>query len=186
MESPARHCDHPSEEPINMSQIRGLAAHAAGAELLPFRYDPGNLGSREVEIGISHCGICHSDLSMLDNEWGMSQYPFVPGHEVTGTVVALGEGAKGLKIGQRVGLGSKAPDLVDAMGKPPTRSVKKKVKDKDGKEVEKTENVAMKGIDGTEMRYFIESRIKEIAGGRRQHVSGLVEVRAISRATERG
>ena len=42
---------------------------------------------------------------MLDNEWGMSQYPFVPGHEATGTVVALGEAAKGLKIGQRVGLG---------------------------------------------------------------------------------
>jgi len=42
---------------------------------------------------------------MLDNEWGMSQYPFVPGHEVTGTVVALGEAAKGLKLGQRVGLG---------------------------------------------------------------------------------
>ncbi len=42
---------------------------------------------------------------MLDNEWGMSQYPFVPGHEVTGTIVALGEAAKGLELGQRVGLG---------------------------------------------------------------------------------
>jgi D-arabinose 1-dehydrogenase-like Zn-dependent alcohol dehydrogenase len=44
-----------------MSLIQGLAAHAAGAELLPFRYDPGELGVQEVEIGISHCGICHSD-----------------------------------------------------------------------------------------------------------------------------
>jgi uncharacterized zinc-type alcohol dehydrogenase-like protein len=42
---------------------------------------------------------------MLDNEWGFSQYPFVPGHEVTGTIVAMGDGAKGLAIGQRVGLG---------------------------------------------------------------------------------
>ena len=42
---------------------------------------------------------------MLDNEWGISQYSFVPGHQVTGTVVALREAAKGLEIGQRVGLG---------------------------------------------------------------------------------
>ena len=42
---------------------------------------------------------------MLDNEWGMSKYPFVPGHEVAGTIVALGDAAKGLKLGQRVGLG---------------------------------------------------------------------------------
>ena len=73
--------------------------------LQPFDYDPGELGPEEVEIKVSHCGVCHSDLSMLDNDWGMSQYPFVPGHEAVGTVVALGDEAKGLKIGQRVGVG---------------------------------------------------------------------------------
>ncbi len=71
----------------------------------PFEFDPGEIGAEEVEIKVSHCGICHSDLSMLDNEWGDSAYPFVPGHEAVGTVVALGEGAKGLEIGQRVGVG---------------------------------------------------------------------------------
>jgi alcohol/geraniol dehydrogenase (NADP+) len=70
-----------------------------------FSFDPGELGPEEVEIKVTHCGICHSDLSMLDNDWGMSAYPFVPGHEVTGTVSALGEEGKGLKIGQKVGLG---------------------------------------------------------------------------------
>jgi len=88
-----------------MTTFNAYAATTAHGTLEPFSFDPGEIGPEEVEIKVSHCGLCHSDLSMLDNEWGMSQYPFVPGHEVTGTVVALGQGAKGLKIGQRVGLG---------------------------------------------------------------------------------
>jgi alcohol/geraniol dehydrogenase (NADP+) len=81
------------------------AAPSAKAPLEPFTFDPGPLGPEEVEIEVSHCGLCYSDLAMLDNDWGMTRYPFVPGHEVTGTVSALGEQAKGLKIGERVGLG---------------------------------------------------------------------------------
>lgn len=88
-----------------MATIKAWAAGAVGARLEPFEYDPGALGADEVEIAIEHCGICHSDLSMLDNEWGMTAYPFVPGHEGVGRVVALGAQAKGLKIGQRVGIG---------------------------------------------------------------------------------
>jgi uncharacterized zinc-type alcohol dehydrogenase-like protein len=88
-----------------MSLIQGLAAHAAGAELLPFRYDPGELGPQEVEIGISHCGICHSDLHLIANDWGISQYPFIPGHEVIGAITAVGAEVRSLTVGQRVGLG---------------------------------------------------------------------------------
>jgi alcohol/geraniol dehydrogenase (NADP+) len=88
-----------------MSQIHAYAATNAKGTLEPYSFEPGNLGPEEVEIKVSHCGICHSDLSMLDNDWGMSAYPFVPGHEVTGTIVALGEQAKGLTVGQKVGLG---------------------------------------------------------------------------------
>jgi len=88
-----------------MNTYNAYAAQSAKSQLEPFAFDPGPLGIEEVEIEVSHCGLCHSDLSMLDNDWGMSKYPFVPGHEVTGTVSALGEQAKGLKIGQRVGLG---------------------------------------------------------------------------------
>jgi uncharacterized zinc-type alcohol dehydrogenase-like protein len=88
-----------------MAQIQGLAAHAAGAELLPFRYDPGELGAQEVEIGITHCGICHSDLHLISNDWGLSQFPFIPGHEIIGTVTALGSQVRSLTTGQRVGLG---------------------------------------------------------------------------------
>ena len=88
-----------------MPQIQGLAAHAAGAELLPFHYDPGKLGSQEVEIAITHCGICHSDLHLISNDWGISHYPFIPGHEVIGAVSAVGNEVRGLEVGQRVGLG---------------------------------------------------------------------------------
>ena len=88
-----------------MSLIQGLAAHAAGAELLPFRYDPGELGPQQVEISITHCGICHSDLHLISNDWGISQYPFIPGHEIVGTITAAGAEVRSLRVGQRVGLG---------------------------------------------------------------------------------
>ena len=88
-----------------MTTYNAYAAKSAKGPLEPFSFTPGELGPEEVEIKVDYCGICHSDLSMLDNEWGMSNYPFVPGHEVTGTVSELGDEAKGLKVGQKVGLG---------------------------------------------------------------------------------
>lgn len=87
------------------TSIQAWAANAAGQPLEPFNYEPGPLGLEEVEIQVEHCGLCHSDLSLIDNEWGIAPYPMVGGHEVIGRVVALGSSAKGLKVGQRVGLG---------------------------------------------------------------------------------
>ena len=93
-----------------MAQIQGLAAHAAGAELLPFRYDPGKLGPQEVEIAITHCGVCHSDLHLISNDWGISQYPFIPGHEIIGTVAAVGAEVRSLKWASAWGwAGSRTP-----------------------------------------------------------------------------
>ena len=88
-----------------MSEIRAWAAKGARQPLEPYTYDPGPLGADEVEVAVEYCGICHSDLSVVNNEWGMSAYPAVPGHEAVGRVVALGANAKGLSIGQRVGVG---------------------------------------------------------------------------------
>ena len=88
-----------------VSRIRAWAAQAAGEALSAYEYDPGPLGEDQVEIAVEHCGLCHSDLSMLDNEWGRSQYPFVPGHEIVGRITAMGARALGLQVGQRVGLG---------------------------------------------------------------------------------
>ncbi len=91
-----------------MAEIRGLAAHAAGAQLLPYKYIVGELGSHEVEIRISHCGICHSDLHLINNDWGFSKYPFIPGHEIVGTVTAVGSEVSTHKVGARVGVGWQA------------------------------------------------------------------------------
>ncbi|WP_299466456.1 NAD(P)-dependent alcohol dehydrogenase [uncultured Gimesia sp.] len=63
------------------------------------------LGPEEVEVAVEHCGVCHSDLSMWQNEWGMTTLPAVFGHEVIGRVTALGSQAKGLSVGQWVGVG---------------------------------------------------------------------------------
>ena len=88
-----------------MSTIKAYAATAPKAPLTPFEYEAGPLGDEHVEIAVSYCGICHSDLSMLDNEWGMSAYPLIAGHEVVGKITAVGDHVKNLKVGQTVGLG---------------------------------------------------------------------------------
>jgi uncharacterized zinc-type alcohol dehydrogenase-like protein len=88
-----------------MTEIRAMAADGAQSPLRPFSYDPGPLGDEQVEIAVEYCGLCHSDYSMLHNEFQLTRYPFVPGHEAIGTVVALGEHAKSVALGQRVGLG---------------------------------------------------------------------------------
>jgi alcohol/geraniol dehydrogenase (NADP+) len=88
-----------------MGSINGFAAHAAGAELLPYKYSPGSLKPHEVEIQITHCGICHSDVHLINNDWGLSEYPFIPGHEIVGTISAVGADVTTLALGQRVGVG---------------------------------------------------------------------------------
>jgi len=67
--------------------------------------DLGRLGVEEVEVAVEHCGLCHSDLSMARNDWGMSRYPLILGHEVIGLITAVGSNVKGVKLGQRVGVG---------------------------------------------------------------------------------
>jgi uncharacterized zinc-type alcohol dehydrogenase-like protein len=85
--------------------IKAYAAKSAKGKLEPFDYEPGPLGPGDVEVAVTHCGICHSDLEMIDNGWGMTKFPLIPGHEIVGTIAAMGEQVKGLKIGQRVGIG---------------------------------------------------------------------------------
>lgn len=86
-------------------KIDCYAAQEARAPLEKFNYTSRNLNPWDVEVKISHCGICHSDVHLVDNDWGISQYPLVPGHEIVGTVSAMGSSAKHLKAGQRVGIG---------------------------------------------------------------------------------
>jgi len=88
-----------------MSVVKAYAAKAAAGEFTPFEYEAGPLGPGQVDIAVRYCGICHSDLSMRDNDWGFTQYPFVGGHEIVGTVAAVGEHVYDRTVGETVGLG---------------------------------------------------------------------------------
>lgn len=85
--------------------IQAYAVQKAKGRFQRIEYDPGGLGPDQVEIDVIACGLCHSDLSMVDNEWGDSEYPLVPGHEVVGRIGQIGSNVKHLKIGDTVGLG---------------------------------------------------------------------------------
>lgn len=85
--------------------FHGYAATAVGEKLKPFTFDPGPLRDHEVEVRVTHCGICHSDLSMIHNEWAISTYPVVPGHEAVGVVESVGSRVTSVKPGDRVGVG---------------------------------------------------------------------------------
>jgi uncharacterized zinc-type alcohol dehydrogenase-like protein len=91
-----------------MSLVRAWSAKAARQPLEMVEIDLGPLKPTDVEISVESCGLCHTDLSFVQDDWGVSPFPLVPGHEAIGRVVAVGEQALGLRVGQRVGVGYNA------------------------------------------------------------------------------
>lgn len=90
---------------MSENTIRSYAAISAKTALVPYEFDAGELLAHQVEVKVEYCGLCHSDLSMINNDWGMSKYPVIAGHEIIGKIIRLGSATKGLKLGQRVGVG---------------------------------------------------------------------------------
>lgn len=90
---------------MSNTTIRAYAAMQPGEALVPYQFDAGELLPHQVEVQVEYCGLCHSDLSVINNDWRSSVYPVVAGHEIIGTIVQLGSEAKGLSVGQRVGIG---------------------------------------------------------------------------------
>ncbi len=86
-------------------KVNAYAAQEARGKLTPYSYELGEIGSEDVDIKVAYCGVCHSDLSMINNDWGMTEYPLVPGHEIVGEVVATGNSVKNVKVGDKVGMG---------------------------------------------------------------------------------
>jgi len=86
-------------------EINAYAAKTPKSALEPFKYEPKALGSHEVEIKITHCGVCHSDVHLVDGDWGTNFFPLVPGHEIIGTVNEVGSAVTTFQKGQRVGVG---------------------------------------------------------------------------------
>lgn len=85
--------------------VKAYAVTEAKGEFRPFEFELGDINATQVDIEVESCGICHSDLSMVEDEWGMAQFPLVPGHEVIGKVKAVGDHVTHLSVGDRVGLG---------------------------------------------------------------------------------
>src|SRR5271170_6759972 len=100
-ENPASRADRAPQT----TPYQAWVAKAPKQPLVLETVDLGPFDPENVEIAVEHCGLCHSDLSVLNNEWGISRYPAILGHEVVGRIMALGPNAKGLKLGQRVGVG---------------------------------------------------------------------------------
>ncbi len=88
-----------------MIATKAYAAHKAKENLRTFQFQRRDLRENDILIGISYCGVCHSDLHEVRDEWGGGRYPLVPGHEIVGYVKALGANVKNFKIGEPVGVG---------------------------------------------------------------------------------
>lgn len=90
---------------MTSKSVTGYAAMTAGQPLVPFSYPPPKLGEHDVRISVTHCGLCYSDIHAIDNFYNDIDYPFVPGHEIVGTVSEVGWDPSGLQAGDRVGVG---------------------------------------------------------------------------------
>ncbi|CAB4283940.1 unnamed protein product [Prunus armeniaca] len=83
----------------------GWAARDTSGHLSPFNFSRRATGDEDVRFKVLYCGICHSDLHSIKNEWGFSVYPMVPGHEIVGEVTEVGSKVKKVKVGDKVGVG---------------------------------------------------------------------------------
>lgn len=88
-----------------MISVRGYAAASAKAPLAPFQFERRDPGEDDVAIDIQFCGICHSDIHQVRDEWGGSKFPMVPGHEIAGVVSKVGAKVTKFKVGDHVGVG---------------------------------------------------------------------------------
>jgi alcohol dehydrogenase (NADP+) len=88
-----------------MTASRGYAAAGPNEPLTPFAFERRAPGTTDIQIAIRFCGVCHSDLHQVRNEWGGSTFPMVPGHEIVGFVTAIGSAVTKFSVGDRVGVG---------------------------------------------------------------------------------
>ncbi|XP_078166817.1 putative cinnamyl alcohol dehydrogenase 6 [Carex rostrata] len=94
------------ETTANHTQIvTGWAGKDSSGKVTPYVFKRRENGPEDVTIKVLFCGMCHTDLHYLKNDWGITMYPIVPGHEITGVVTKVGSGVTNFKIGDRVGVG---------------------------------------------------------------------------------
>lgn len=88
-----------------MIATKGYAAPAANAPLAPFNFERREPGPHDVQFDILFCGVCHSDLHQVEDEWGHGIFPMVPGHEIVGKITKVGSHVKKFKVGDLAGVG---------------------------------------------------------------------------------
>ena len=88
-----------------MSTVNAYAAQNERSALMPFNIERREVGPHDVQIDILYCGVCHSDIHQVRNEWGGSIFPMVPGHEIVGRIVKVGGQVTGFKVGELAGVG---------------------------------------------------------------------------------
>lgn len=88
-----------------MIPVKGYAAHGHTTPLVPYEFQRRDVGKHDVLIDIHYCGICHSDIHQIRDEWGGAMFPMVPGHEIIGIVSEVGADVKHFKKGDKVGVG---------------------------------------------------------------------------------
>ncbi|CAN4126814.1 unnamed protein product [Withania somnifera] len=94
-----------SPEEVHPVKAFGWAARDTTGTLSPFKFSRRATGDNDVKLRILYCGICHTDLHQVKNEWGFSKYPMVPGHEIVGEVTEVGSKVEKLKVGEKAGVG---------------------------------------------------------------------------------
>ncbi|KAM0853531.1 hypothetical protein ACQ4PT_051025 [Festuca glaucescens] len=93
--------------------VSGWAAMDASGKVVPFSFKRRETGVDDVTIKVHYCGMCHTDLHFINNDWGITMYPVVPGHEITGVVTRVGTNVSGFRPGDRVGVGCIAASCLD-------------------------------------------------------------------------
>jgi len=88
-----------------MLPTKGYAAKSASSQLTPFQFERRDVGDKDILIEIDYCGVCHSDIHQVKNEWGGSIFPMVPGHEIVGHITKIGKDVKNFKVGDVAGVG---------------------------------------------------------------------------------
>lgn len=96
-----------------MIKAIGYAAKSSSSDLKPFEFERKNPKSNEIQVDIMFCGVCHSDIHQVKNEWKNTNYPCMPGHEIVGAVVKVGDDVKKFKVGDFAGIGC----IVSSCGK---------------------------------------------------------------------
>jgi len=90
------------------NQVVGYATKEVGGALNLFAYAPPKLGEHDVQVAVTHCGVCHTDIQAINDYYGITPFPFVPGHEIVGFISEVGTQVSNLKEGDRVGIGWQA------------------------------------------------------------------------------